>query len=134
MVFFTAFMRKTPGLAGSGAASTATNGVFFLGLYSSGAYQSAEASAEVEILSQIRVVRVDIKPKENSKDGNTIVTLRKNNVDTSVTTTIAAANTDYVTITADEIYEPGDTLSLEVDTSASTLGSFSNNWFLHYTK
>jgi len=73
-------------------------------------------------------VKIMINITSNTLDGDTVITLRDDGVDTAGTLTISAADTGFKTATIDVDHSADDKLTFKIDSTASTAGSMGVNF------
>lgn len=89
------------------------------------------------VQEDIEITTIQVKPTTNTKDGTTTLRLYKSGVVTSVITAFAAGTTG---ITTTPVPSPGVSvlknqyLSLNLDTSASTVGNFGCMVWIYYRR
>lgn len=102
---------------------TTNNAAAFLTIFGSGAAQGAEMKIALDY--PVRVTSLQVQAITNTKDGASIVTVFKNGSATAVTLSIAAGSTTRSKtsgLTVD--FAAGDTIGINMDTTASTSGGW----------
>lgn len=110
-------------LGGQFNSYTTNNALAFLIIYGSGAAQGAEMKIALD--TAVRITSIQVQAVANTKDGASSVTVFKNGVATAVTISVPAGSTTRVKssgLTAD--FAAGDTIGINMDTTASTLGAW----------
>lgn len=111
-----------------------TNGsAAYLTIFGSGAAQGAEMKIALDF--PIRVTSLQVQAVTNTKDGASTVTVFKNGAATAVTTSIAAGSTTRTKtsgLTAD--FAAGDTIGVNMDTTASTSGGWTASIQVQYIR
>jgi len=101
-------------------------GTFYLVPGTSGSAITVEAQAGMVAPVGGTLNRLFVDASVNSYDQNTIITVRINGVPSALTTTLAATVTTGNDVTNNVVVSPGDVVTVQVDSSASGVGTLDN--------
>jgi hypothetical protein len=96
---------------------------YFNVLENTGGFLGTEAFCEVPVVRSMRLSNWRIRCDTWTMNGDSVFTIRKNNVDTGLTVTVDAADTVFTDLVNSVDFDAGDILTGKLDTSAASAGT-----------